>query len=208
MHNRLQQDLLKWDRTVATHPEDAKIYVQRGMARFKLAMIPESIQDFDRSEQLDANITPYLWQRGLSYYYANRFEEGANQFEIDLTVNARDVEETVWRYLCIAQLAGASTARQSLLEVNNDSRHFMQQIYGLFAGHITPEQMLRTLPQESNPGKFYSRLYVGLYYEAAGNIDQAKTYIDQAVQTFGTEYRADDYMGYVAIVHRQVRQWI
>ncbi|MDD1417526.1 hypothetical protein MEN41_23965, partial [Dolichospermum sp. ST_con] len=84
-----------------------------------LVKITDSIQDFDHAEKLDFQITPYLWQRGLSYYYAERFAEGAKQFEIDLTVNAQDVEETVWRYLCIAKLSGVAEARNCLLPVKN-----------------------------------------------------------------------------------------
>ena len=96
-------------------PRNANIYVQRGMVHFKLGDIAEAIGDFDRAEHLNPALTPYLWQRGLAYYYAGRFADGARRFEVDLTVNGHDVEETVWRYLCQAQVEGAPAARAGLL---------------------------------------------------------------------------------------------
>jgi hypothetical protein len=44
---------------------------------------------------------------------------GAKQFKINLTVNDKDLEETVWRYLCIAKESGAAIAKNSLLAVKN-----------------------------------------------------------------------------------------
>jgi hypothetical protein len=38
-----------------------------------------SIADFDSALAADQRLRPYLWQRGLSLYYAQRFEEGAKQ---------------------------------------------------------------------------------------------------------------------------------
>ena len=49
-------------------------------------------------------------------------ENGAtSQFKINLTVNDKDREETVWRYLCIAKESGAAIAKNSLLAVKNDA---------------------------------------------------------------------------------------
>src|SRR5262245_34164770 len=91
-------------RVLSAEPQNAHLHIQRGMALFRLGNITAAIDDFDRAERLDPALTPYLWQRGLAYYYAARFEDGAKQFEADLTVNGHDVEETVWRYLCQAQV--------------------------------------------------------------------------------------------------------
>lgn len=130
--NLLEQELIRWNNVISSHPHDPKAYIYRGMVHFKLGNIHESIADFDTAEKLDPRLTPYLWQRGLSYYYAERFAEGAKQFEIDLTINSHDVEETVWRYLCIARLHGPTQARQSLLEVRNDSRFVMRRVYDFY----------------------------------------------------------------------------
>ncbi|MBD3881737.1 hypothetical protein IFO70_08220 [Phormidium tenue FACHB-886] len=200
------EDFSRWDQATRRYPNAPRAYVRRGMAQFKLGNIAESIADFDRAEQLDATITPYLWQRGLSYYYADRFEEGVKQFEIDLTVNANDIEETIWRYLCLARGRGAAQA--SLLDVKNDPRLVMRSVYNLFAGACTVDTVFSIGAQEGNRGRFYSFLYVGLYYEAIGKEAEARSAIGKAVKEFRSRYRTEDYMGYLAIVHQQVRGWL
>ncbi|HEY9672022.1 MAG TPA: hypothetical protein V6D11_11290 [Waterburya sp.] len=199
----LEQERARWNQAIQNHPLDAKAYIRRGMVNFKLALVDQSIQDFDRAEQLDPSLSPYLWQRGLSYYYAERFEEGAAQFELDLTVNAQDVEETVWRYLCIARFKGVTQARQELLSVRNDPRPVMDGIYELFAGNCSPDDVLRLGNFDGRRGRFYSHLYIGLYYEAAADIELARYYINRAVNF----YKLDDYMWHLAYVHLKRRGW-
>lgn len=205
---QLNREHQYWTQTIQTDPSNPRAYVQRGMVRFKQGEIAASIQDFDRAEQLDPRLTPYLWQRGLSYYYADRFAEGAQQFEIDLTVNAHDVEETVWRYLCIARQQGIATAQTSLLVVRNDPRLVMRAVYDLYAGAATPEQVIASGTQDGSRGAFYSHLYVGLYYEAAASEPLARSYITRAVGIAQTDYRADDYMCALAVVHQKLRKWV
>jgi tetratricopeptide (TPR) repeat protein len=215
----LEQELARWNLVIQNHPLEPMAYVRRGMVNFKLALVNQSIQDFDQAEKLDPSVSPYLWQRGLSYYYAERFEEGAAQFELDLSVNAQDVEETVWRYLCIARLKGVTQARQELLSVRNDPRPVMGCVYELFAGNCTPDDVLAVGKKDGRRGRFYSHLYIGLYYEAAANAEQSaesssaslhldsltrsRDYILKAVN----KYKLDDYMWHLAHVHQKLRGW-
>lgn len=199
----LENELERWNYVIRSKPNDANAYVRRGMVYFKLAKIDASIQDFDRAEMLNPAILPYLWQRGLSFYYADRFEEGAKQFEVDLRVNAQDVEETVWRYLCIARAKGVAEARNSLLIVRNDPRLVMRRVYDLYAGNCTIDDVMAVGKEEGDRGMFYSHLYIGLYYEAENNTEMAKQYIIKAVE----EHHLDDYMWNVASVHKTMRGW-
>src|SRR5215471_19499417 len=137
----LESDLQRLTRHLDTAPYQPKVYIQRGMTYFKLGYVAEALADFDRAEHLNPALTPYLWQRGLAYYYAERFADGAKQFAVDLTVNTHDVEETVWRYLCQAQVQGAPAARASLLPVRHDSRPVMVWVYKLFAGECDAEMV-------------------------------------------------------------------
>ena len=199
----LEAQLKRWNEAIASRPEDPRAYIQRGMVNFKLARIDPSIQDFDRAEELDASITPYLWQRGLSYYYAERYPEGAQQFEVDLKVNSQDVEETVWRYLCIARSRGVTAAQNSLLVVRDDPRLVMRRVYDLYAGNCTINDVLAAGESSGKTGNFYSHLYLGLYWEAAGDEERSGHYILKAV----TEYAIDDYMWHLAKVHQTLRGW-
>ncbi|MBD1809110.1 hypothetical protein H6F98_27180 [Microcoleus sp. FACHB-SPT15] len=208
----LEQELARWNEVIRNYPNDPKAYIRRGMVNFKLANVSESIQDFDQAEKLDPTVSPYLWQRGLSYYYAERFEEGAAQFELDLNVNAQDVEETVWRYLCIAQVKGTVEARQALLAVKNDPRPIMNSVYDLYGGNCTPEDVLAAGKKYGRHGRFYSHLYIGLYYEAAkdlGLTDESSSTLRSRfyILKAANEYKLDDYMWYLACVHKKLRGW-
>lgn len=74
----------------------ARQYIQEGMESFRNGDIPKSIEYFNAAEQNDRSITPYLWQRGLSYYYNQQYEKASQQFRVDVSVNPYDVEEIVW----------------------------------------------------------------------------------------------------------------
>jgi lipoprotein NlpI len=192
LHQRLEAD-----------PRNPHIYVQRGMTYFKMGCIAASIADFDRAEQLNPALTPYLWQRGLAYYYAERFAEGAQQFTTDLTVNGQDVEETVWRYLCQARVQGPQAAREALLPVRHDPRPVMAWMYRLFAGACDAETVVAHHQELGRRDRFYCHLYVGLYYEAEQAEARSRPLITQAAEM----QLLDDYMGWLAIVHRQLRGW-
>jgi len=199
----LESELQRLTRYLDTDLHQPKVYIERGMTYFKLGHIAEAIADFDRAEHLNPALTPYLWQRGLAYYYARRFADGAKQFEVDLTVNKHDVEETVWRYLCQAQLQSVQVAREGLLPVQNDSRPVMGWIYKLFAGGCHAETVLAQYRDAGQREQFYSHLYVGLYYEAERDEPRARQYITQAAAM----QIVDDYMGWVAMVHQRLRGW-
>ena len=44
--------------------------VQRGMRRFRAGDVGGSLADFDAAYEASPSLRPYLWQRGLSLYYA------------------------------------------------------------------------------------------------------------------------------------------
>ncbi|CDM95058.1 MULTISPECIES: tetratricopeptide repeat protein [Oscillatoriales] len=199
----LENQLKHWHEVISDRSGDPDAYIRRGMVYFKLGQIAESIKDFDQAEALDPRIKPYLWQRGLSYYYGEQFQAGADQFEIDLTVNSQDVEETVWRYLCQAKLQGVESARISLLPVSGDSRTIMGQVYSLYQGNCSPDEVLNRGTWLGQQGRFYAHLYVGLYYEAAGDQERSRYFITQAA----TQYKLNDYMWDLSLVHCQLRGW-
>jgi tetratricopeptide (TPR) repeat protein len=196
-------EVLRLTRSLAVDPHHPQLYIQRGMARFQLGDIAAAIDDFDRAEDLNPALTPYLWQRGIAYYYAERFGDGARQFEVDLSVNEHDVEETVWRYLCQAQAQGARAAREGLLPVRNDPRPVMSWVYQLFAGARDAEQLIAQYRDAGPRDRFYSHLYLGLYFEAERDLENARHYITEAADMQVVE----DYMGWVAIVHQRLRGW-
>ena len=75
----------------------------RGEEHFRQARIAESIADFDRQIQLQPDRAAEHWQRGIAYYYAGEYENGARQFKLHQTVNPQDVENAVWHFLCVSR---------------------------------------------------------------------------------------------------------
>lgn len=203
LQQELAQQLAAWDRVVRDRPQAAQAYVRRGMVRFQLAQIAAAIADFDQAERLQPQLTPYLWQRGLAYYYAGQFAEGATQFATDLQVNGQDVEETVWHCLCMAQLKGFAAAQQELLPVGRDRRPGLRAVYDLFAGRCEPTVVLQLGTTLGVAGQFYSQLYVGLHAEAQGDATTAQAHLTQAAN----DWQLDDYMWHLARVHCQLRGW-
>jgi hypothetical protein len=122
---------------------------------------------------------------------------------VDLTVNQHDVEETVWRYLCQAQFQGTQVARISLLPLRNEARPVMAWVYKLFAGECDAAMVFAQHRDAGQREQFYCYLYIGLYYEAERDEPRARQYITQAA---AMEF-VDDYMGWVAMVHRRLRGW-
>ena len=196
----LENELMRWNKKLRISPFDARNYIYRGMTYFKLARLETSLKDFNQAEKLNPQLTPYLWPRGLVYYYLAKYAQGARQFELDLSVQSQDIEETLWYYLCMAQLENPSEAKECLLPVKFDSRLIMRQIYQFFRGESSLQNLLAVGRRESVYAVFYSNLYAGLYFDAHGDTLRAQFYINQAVK-----YPINDYMWYLACVHQKLR---
>jgi lipoprotein NlpI len=192
-----------FDRTLALEPKLAEAYDRRGSEHFKLGHIPESIKDFDRFLKLEPGAEPGHWRRGIAFYYAGRYEDGRKQFEGYQGVDANDVENVVWRYLCMARQISPAKARAALLKVGDDRRVPMRQIYELFAGRATPADVLaacragQPTAEQLKQRLFYAHLYLALYCEAAGDQKATREHLTKVVH----EYKVDGYMWDVANVH-------
>src|SRR5438034_5425256 len=191
------------NQALALDPAAALAYYHRGEENFKLGRIPESAADFDKFIDLSPDQGPKLWQRGISLYYAGRYEDGQRQFELHQTINSNDVENAVWHFLCLARRAGIDKARASLLKIDNDPRVPMMQIYAVYAGKGSAEEVMKAAtaakssPNQLNDRLFYAHLYLGLYFDVAANEKMARDHIVQAAELF----KVDNYMGDVARVH-------
>ncbi|KAH7434709.1 hypothetical protein KP509_06G031500 [Ceratopteris richardii] len=96
----------------------ASLFVKRGMQLLVQGNVEASLTMFENALLSDPRQKPYLWQRGLSLYYANRFAEGAVQFREDVAVNPNDTEESIWCFICEARVQGVENARKQFLEGN------------------------------------------------------------------------------------------
>jgi lipoprotein NlpI len=194
--------LTDYDQLVKLEPSSSEIYDARGSEQFMLGKFTESIADFDRAIELQPRIERGHWKRGISYYYAGRYTDGQKQFEGYQQVDGNDVENAVWRFLCMARSQGVEKARKDILLIRNDGRVPMMQIYALYSGAGTEQGVADAVAAgdpkaaELNARQFYADLYLGLYAEATGDKRLAQQHIDAAKQ-----HKVLHYMWDVARVH-------
>lgn len=209
VYERLQKHaeaIQDFDTAVELKPDLADAYQFRGAEHFKLGHIRQSLADFDKYLELRPDQRPGHWQRGITLYYAGQFDEGARQFARYEAVTKNDVENAVWHYLCVARKSGEEEARKSLLKIGHDRRVPLMQVYDLFKGKATPEDVLAAVregspdPKELRMRQFYAHLYLGLYAEARGDKKKALEFMKQAADEAPTPH----YMGDVARVHRDI----
>jgi lipoprotein NlpI len=176
---------------------------RRGGEKFKLGKVQESIDDFNAYLKANPKAEPAHWRRGISFYYAGKYAEGARQFDIGRAEFGADVENAFWHYLCTARKDGVEAARKNLLPLTGPDRRVpMMRVYDLLQGKATPADVITTAETAGLAGKdqtealFYAHLYVGLYYEAHGDAAKCKEHMAAAV-----EKKIGHYMWDVANVH-------
>lgn len=186
-------------------PDFSLAYYYRGRVRFQSADIAGSVKDFDQHVKLSPNFKSRQWERGISLYYADQFKQGAQQFEVYQTYHDNDVENSAWRFLCVARHKGTAAARKNLLPIKNDTRVPMMQIYQMFQGKLKPSDVLKAaeeLSSEKNKtsARFYANLYVGLLLEVEGKTKESLKHIEAA-----KKFKIEHYMWDVANIHLQLR---
>jgi lipoprotein NlpI len=199
------------DQVIERDANLAQAYYLRGRERFRLGRLEPSVADFDRYVQLQPERAARQWERGIALYYVGRFRDGAKQFEQYQTFQNNDVENSVWRYLCLARADSVDVARATLLPIENDQRIPMMQILELYRGKIQPDDVLAAVKQ-GNPSpeqlasrQFYAHLYLGLYYEANGKLDLARKYIELAADPRLQRHAGlNAYMWDVARIHARL----
>jgi lipoprotein NlpI len=171
---------------------------ERAVADFLAGRIPESVTAFDELARLAPDSAPELWQRGIALYYVGRYADCRAQFEAHRLVNPNDVENAAWHFLCAARQESPEQARAALLPVGPDSRVPMRQVYDLFRGVLTPEQVMAAAGARPE-ALFYAHLYLGLYFDALGDRARAREHIaaaaDERYESLG------GYMHTVARIH-------
>jgi lipoprotein NlpI len=177
---------------------DPNELLESAIADFERGRIDQSVSAFDQLVAAVPRAMPQLWQRGIALYYAGRYDDCRKQFEAHRTVNPDDVENAAWHFLCVARGESPAQARAALLTVGRDVRVPMREVYELYKGTMTPEQVLRAAG--SDPGaQFYANLYVGLYSEATGDASRGRVQLEAAASD---RFRwVGGYMHIVARVH-------
>ena len=189
-----------------TDPEWVKAYDRRGDAYLKLGKFKEAVVDFDTFLKAEPKFAPEHWRRGIALYYLDRFEDGVKQFETHKTVNPQDVENAVWHYLCNVHVVGKDKAKAALIDVTQDTRVPMAEIQKLYAGKMTPAQVLAVAEKSDanaargTEARFYAHLYLALWCESEKDVKKRTEHLTLAVE----KYKIGHYMWDVGNAHLKV----
>jgi len=188
---------------LAAGGQNINVIMEKAADDFRTGRIAAAVKGFDRAALLSPAEAPFMWQRGIAQYYAGQFKECARMFASHRTVNPDDVENAAWHFLCVAKSESLEAARRQMLPVGPDTRVPMREIYQLFQGRMTVQQVIDAARSDVR-AQFYAHLYSGLYLHATGNRDAAYAEI-----TIAAEPRfaaAGGYMHDVAHVHLMSEQ--
>ena len=189
--SRMKEDFLrrveKFSGQISMESDIVRLYSRRGDALFFLGRFDEAVADYEKMVTLDATLRTRHWRRGIAWYYAGSFRKAAHQFEIYHTYDDVDRENGIWRYLSHAKAFGREKARAGLLKYKKDDRQPFPAVYRLFAGKITPREIIEQIENaevdatEREKRRFYARLYIGLNELVEGRRQSAKEHLRHAV---------------------------
>ena len=184
------------------------LHYMRGRVQFRLGQFKASVKSFDAYVNAAPNAESRQWERGISMYYAEQYKRGAEQFELYQTFHDQDVENSVWRFLCMVPDTGVKKARSVMLPIENDRRIPMMKVFEMYRGTATPDEVLKDAERgtpDANTLKgrlFYAHLYLGLYYEVLRKDELARKYIKLAAdESLIGHSGINTYMWDVARVH-------
>jgi len=180
-----------------------------GIELFQAGDLEGAIREFDSA--VSSNSTQPLVQRGITLYCLGRYEEAATQLKRDVeriesskTYKASDLR--LWLSACMNRL-GKSDLAKAVLDLNayategntlTDSNFLMKNLLLFFGGQQTLEDLLEVIggsceekESRSGPGAiFYGNFYLGLYFDAIGEVDLAKAFLE--IPASSTKYSRND----------------
>ena len=186
LHARLDREIESLSRRIEESPDEVDLYSQRGDRLFFRARFAGAVADFEKMVELKPETADSHWRRGISWFYAGRYQDAAHQFEIYHTFDDVDRENGIWRYLSQVKSVGREQARQGLLKYQKDDREPFPDVYRLFAGERTADEILEKIetakipPAERDKRLFYARLYAGLNEAVEGRALAAEVHLRAA----------------------------
>lgn len=142
-------------------------YSRRGDLHMFLGKFAEAETDYKKMSELKPDLDASHWRLGIAMYLAGHPEDAAAQFDKYHSFDNVDRENGIWRYLSHRAAFGKEKAREQLLKYEKDDRPPFREVYQLFQGTLTGDQVLQSispdLPESSRQSRlFYAQLYVGL----------------------------------------------
>jgi lipoprotein NlpI len=208
----LESRLASATKAIEADPKNLDAYSRRGDACFFLGKFPESVADYNQMLMLDDSLTTSHWRRGIALFYAGQFKDAAAQFESYHAFDKVDRENGIWRYLSQHKAYGREKAREGLLKYEKDDREPFPAVYKLFAGTMTPTEILDQIQAaeiskaEREKRLFYAHLYIGLNHAVEGETAAAQRHLSFSTRnTWGPAAGyGPNYMWHVGRLHEEL----
>ncbi len=154
-------------------------YSARGDVFMFLGEFEKAEADYLSMVKLKPDLDASHWRLGIAMFFANHPKQAAAQFDKYNSFDNIDRENGIWRYLSHYRAFGKDEARRQLLRYEQDDRPPFKEVYRLFDGSLTAEEVLKAIPDDPAAASresrlFYSHLYIGMNQVVEGNTDDAK----------------------------------
>ena len=185
--HKLEQALQKLNDLITEAP--SRYHHERAEVLFRLGRFEEAVQDYDVSIRFGLPHDKFsCWERGLALYYVGDFHGGMEQFSGYHRVGALDIENGIWRFLCIAEEEGIAQARETMPEYPRKVRTPFPSLLALYLGNGSAEAVVEEATREASSAQerttnlFYAHYYLGKYYEIVDRHDRALEHLRQALE--------------------------
>jgi lipoprotein NlpI len=206
MQARFEKDLSTVDEQLASQPDSVRLHSKRGDLCLFLGKYRDAVSEFEKMITLDPAQDAPHWRLGIAYYFAGEFDKSALQFQKYHDYDGRDRENGIWKFLAQARASGIETARKEMLTYNRFDREPFPELYAMFAGEKTGENVLSHVKEKqltADPNvMFFAHYYVGLNEELLGHHESAVDHLKRAVALFDSETAPSGGPGYMWQVAR------
>lgn len=211
-NKRFDGEIAQVTEQIEKSPKSENLYSRRGDAYFFRGKFPEAVADYEKMVELKPDLETSHWRKGIAYFYARRYKDAATQFENYHQFDNVDRENGIWRYLSQTKALGREKARQGLLKYEKDDREPFPDVYRLFSGELTGDEVVKRIddakisPREREQRLFYAELYVGLNDFVEGKLESAEKHLGQAAKNNWGEKAGGGpgWMWHVARVHHDL----
>lgn len=175
----LQKRLMENDTVDPKAPDAVELYSRRGDLLMFLGQFEKAEADYLAMVKLEPDLDTSHWRLGIAMFFANHPKRAAAQFDKYNSFDNVDRENGIWRYFSHYRAFGREEARKQLLKYEKDDRPPFKEVYQLFEGRLTPDEVLKAIPDDvagsSRESRlFYSHLYIGLNQAVEGKTEEAQ----------------------------------
>lgn len=183
---RLDQSLHRLNGVVSDTP--SRLHHERAEILFRLGRFNDAVRDYDAAARFGRpHDEDSCWERGLAQYYAGDFRGGREQFSRYHRVGPSDIENGLWRFLCIAEEEGIAKAREGEFEYPRKARKPFPALLALYldrgSANAVLEEAVRdtSSAEERTTNLFYAHYYLGKYYEIVDQKELALVHVRTAL---------------------------